>query len=150
MSSSSSASSDCLILCLEEFDSDLNITEGKVYVLHDSINKYVIRGNGRRDDSSIPFSFISYDNNLDSLVDFLEIFIGADSLCKLTLYNHNDLPLTSEEITFNYLHDNLCNNNIITAYYPDYLSKKSLARTLKAIKNVFNPYYESANENNIY
>jgi hypothetical protein len=137
------SSADCLILCLEEFDRDLNITKGKVYILHDSNDKYLIRGS--KDSESYPFSFICYDYNFESLVDFLEFFIGADGLCNLTIYNHNDLPLTSDEITFNYLHENLDENNIFTAYCLDYLSKRCTTKALKAIKNVCNPFQESEN-----
>jgi hypothetical protein len=136
---------------LEEFDRELNViegvggtTEGKVYVLHDSNDKYLIRG--RRDNESLPFSFISHDYNLDSLVDFLEIFFGKQELCKLKLYNHNDLPLTSEEITFDYLHENLFDENIITSYYPEIFSKRDMTKALNSIKNVFN--YYNAQENN--
>jgi hypothetical protein len=136
------SSSDCLILCLEEFDSELNITQGKVYVLHDSNEKYLIRG--RKDSESVPFSFICYDYNYESIVDFLELFIGVD-LCNITIYNHNDLPLTSDEITFEYLHENLDENNIFMAYSLDYFSKRGTTKALRAIKNVFNPFQQSDN-----
>jgi len=133
--------SDCLILLLEEYNSDESSFGNKIYVLHDyESSLYLIRG--LKDDGDEPFSFTAYDNNHDSVVDFLELFISRDDLCRITLYNFNDLPLTSNEITYDYLEEVCQEHNEVTAYRPDLFSKKTITKIVKVLKNVYN-YYTS-------
>lgn len=133
------SSSDCLILYLKEYDPEEKESEAKAYVLYDtSTDLYIIRG--KWDNDSVPFSFTSYGCNHESVTDFLQLFIGKDNLSETTIYNHTDLPLTSDEITFEYLQENLCSENILVSYKPEPFSKRETNRVVRVLRDLFNLY----------
>lgn len=135
------SSSDCLVLLVEGYDTELNISVNKTYVLYDSVNQqYLVRGfDVDKELSKKPFSFtVDYDA-YESIVDFTDFFSSGD-LVKITLYNFDDLPLTSQEITYEYLVDYSTNEYEILGYYPTTYSKSTIRRMLTMIRNMYNHY----------
>lgn len=131
------SSSDCLILYVQEF-SEENHAESSVYVLYDShTGKYLVRG--QKEEGHVPYSFNVRDTKSDSIVNFIDMILGGE-LCRITMYNHSDLPLTNEEITYEYLNDNLSNDSAIFGYRADKFSRSEFRKALEIIKDLFNIY----------
>jgi hypothetical protein len=135
------SSSDCLVLLIEGFDTELNISVNKTYVLYDSVNQqYLVRGfDLDKELSKKPFSFVTYGSDYESLIDFIDFF-SSDDHVRITLYNFDDLPLTCEEITYEYLEDYSSEEYEILAFRPQQFSRKCIGKMLKMIKNIFNYY----------
>jgi hypothetical protein len=136
-----STSSDCLVLLVESIDTEINEVLGKVYVLYDSTKQeYLVRGHDFEGDTKKrPFSFVTYGSDYESVIDFID-FLSSDDNVRITLYNFDDLPLTSQEITYEYLEDYSSEEYEILAFRPQQFSRKCIGKMLKMIKNIFNYY----------
>lgn len=139
-----STSSDCLVLLVESMDTEINQVLGKVYVLYDSVNDlYLVRGRNINDDDPDAylksFSFVSYGDNYDSIVDFIDLFSTEEQM-RITLYNFDDLPLTSEEIKYEYLEEYSDVQYEVLAFRSQNFSRSSVKKMLRMIKNLFNYY----------
>lgn len=139
------SSSDCLVLCVEEIDTDYdNFSDyqkkSRVYVLFDvTYGVYLIRGRRDNREPESTFSFIADSNNQESVVNFIDFFT-LDEPIIMTIYNMNDLPLTSEEITCEYLEENSIEENIFLSYRQQDFSKSTLRKIMDVIKNIYNHY----------
>ena len=130
------SSSDCLILLVEEY-SEENTVGCRIYVLYDTATgKYLVRG---QEGEHMPYSFNVKDTKTDSICYFTQMILG-DELCRMTLYNHWDLPPTNEQITYDYLNDNLSDEHVIVQYKVDLFSKSEFRKALEVIKDLFNNY----------
>jgi hypothetical protein len=136
-----SSSSDCLVLMIEEYDIDNVRTDNTVYVLYDQKDEqYVIRGK-RNDTKNIKGCCFSFNcKNIKSLEYFISFIICKNNLWNFTLYNYDNLPYRSENITYDYLSDNASSEIELSGYDKTNYSKEKLKNLLKTIKNVFNNY----------
>ena len=127
--------SDCLVLKLEEIDSDLDKLDTTIYILYDqNEEKYVVRG--RRGSSTHTYSFDC--KCACELTDFLAYLVCKNNKVNEILYNYKNLPLTSDEITFQFLQENESSKYEISGYDNLKLKKKNLFKNLKMLQNVFN------------
>lgn len=137
------SSSDCLTLLVELLDTETLDTkvQGKLYILFDSNNnQFIIRGCNDLDLSNYyPYSFLVDEHNKKDLVDFIDLFSNEDQI-RLTIYNFNDLPLTSEEITFEYLEEYASEEYEFLSYRPQFFSKSSMKKILSVISSLRNYY----------
>jgi hypothetical protein len=138
-------STDCLVLKLEDNNEHNNLSRHVIYVLYDvESHCYVVRGlniqNGwaKKYPDDCPYSFISKDTN--SLADFILQVISKHCTVKEVLYNYDNLPELSSEITYDFLKNNELEDYEISYNPQKCLHKKSLLSTLKILKNVFNYY----------
>jgi hypothetical protein len=132
---------DCLVLKLEEFDTTLKQLDTTVYILYDkNEDKYVIRGQRRRteDQQSCTYSFNC--EFAEDLVDFLKYLICPSNTVSEVLYNYDNLPGISDEITFEFLKEHDDRNYEISGYNGFKLKRKRLVRNLRMLRNVFNYY----------
>ena len=128
---------DCLVLKLEEMDSDLHKLDTNVYILYDqNEEKYVVRG--RRGSSAHTYSFDC--KCACELTDFLAYLVCNNNKVNEILYNYQNLPATSDEITFQFLQENEDRKYEISGYNDVKLKKKNLFKNLKMLRNVFNYY----------
>jgi len=135
------SSSDCLVLLIEGYDPELNISVNKTYVLYDNVNQqYLVRGlDFDKETQKKSFSFtVDYDAT-ESIVDFTDFFSSGDQV-KIAVYNFDDLPLTSEEITYEYLEDYSSEEYEIFTFRPTNYSKTTIRRMLTMVKNMYNHY----------
>jgi len=132
---------DCLVLKIEEIDTTLKQLDTTVYILYDTEqHKYVIRGRRRctPEHESSTYSFdCEYANDL---VDFLKYIICKENTINEVLYNYDNLPATSNEITFEFLQENDERTYEISGYNGLKCTKKRLLRNLRMLRNVFNYY----------
>lgn len=135
-------SSDCLTLLVELLDTETLDTkvQGKLYILFDRNNdQFLIRGCNDLDNSTPPYSFVVDEHNKKNLVDFVDLFSNDDQI-RLTIYNFNDLPLTSEEITFEYLEEYASEEYEFLSYRPDFYSRNGMKKILSVISSLCNYY----------
>jgi len=128
---------DCLVLRIDEFDSDSHNFDTSMYVLYDTNEEvYVIRG--KRPDTWDTYSF--YCDTMHDTMDFIRTVICKENLWSYTLYNFSNLSPDSDDITFGELEMNVRKEAEIVGYDYQQYNKKSLKRMLRILRNVYNYY----------
>lgn len=132
---------DCLVLKIEEYDTTVEELDTTIYILYDKEeHKYVVRGRRRCTPThqSCTYSFdCEYANDL---VDFLRYIICKENTINEVLYNYDNLPASSSEITFEFLQENDERTYEISGYNGLKCTRKRLLRNLRMLRNVFNYY----------
>jgi len=133
---------DCLVLKFEEIDSDVDKLDQCVYVFYDqSIETYVVRGR-RRWTPEIKSCTFSYEcDNESDLSDFMEYLFCKDNTVNEILYNFDNFPEDSNDITFDFLNEHEHKDYEISGYNNQTHSRKSIKRLLRMIRKVGN-YFE--------
>jgi hypothetical protein len=128
---------DCLVLRIDEFDYDTNKLDNSMYIYYD-VNEdiYVIRG--KRPDNWETYSF--YCDTMHGVKDFVSTVICQGNLWSYNLYNCDNLPLDSDDITFGTLEYNVKREKEVVAYDYQVYNKKTLKRMLRILRNVYNYY----------
>jgi len=141
MTTQENTNTDCLVLKIEELsDGELDTT---LFILYDVLeDNYIIRGKRSNDFSkpqSVPYSFQC--KHPEHLADFISFIVCTKNKWSYSLYNYNDLPNHSDEITYEYLKD-LDNDPCyeIAAYDNKNYCREYLVKSLEMLKNVFNHY----------
>ena len=132
---------DCLVLKLEEYDVDLKQLDTTVYVFYDKKeHKYVVRGQRRCSPTHESCTYSFDCEYAADLVDFLQYVICKDNKVNEILYNYDNFPATSAEITFDFLkkHDHV--DYEISGYNEADFKRKRIVRNLRMLRNVFNYY----------
>ena len=129
---------DCLVLKIEEYDSETYELDTTVFLLYDKKERqYVIRGKRRVTETadSCDYSFVC--NRINDLVDFLGFVICKQNLWTYVLYNYNNLPYDSNDITYDFLTD-VSSVYEISGYNKQKYNKNKLLTNLRMLRNVFN------------
>jgi hypothetical protein len=132
---------DCLVLKLEEVESTTEKVDTTVYVFYDKKeHNYVIRGQRRWTplQQSCTYSFVSEDVN--DLADFVQYIICKSNAVNEVLFNYDNLPVDSNEITFEFLKQHDHDDYEISGYNKQKLGRKRLLKNLRMLRNVFNYY----------
>jgi hypothetical protein len=132
---------DCLVLKLEEKDYETDEIDTTIYILYDKKeHNFVIRGRRRWTPNfhSCTYSFVSED--VYDLADFLKYVISKDNKITEILFNYDNLPLDSKEITYEFLKEHDHDYYEISGYNNVNITTDSLVKSLKMLKNVFNYY----------
>jgi hypothetical protein len=131
---------DTLVLKIVEHDVDLGKPDTTLYVLYDKVtHRYVIRG--QRNDSSVASCTYSFECEFaNDLADFLEFLLDKTNRFSFILYNYDNLPETSNEITFEFLRGYDSRVYELSGYDDQKLKRKSLLKYLRMLRNVFNYY----------
>jgi len=132
---------DCLVLKLEEVDSDTKIIDTTVYVFYDKAeHHYVIRGQRGFTPKykSCSYSFVSTD--VDDLAYFLQYIVCRDNFVNEVLYNYDNFSSDSNDITFEFLKEYDHPDYEISGYNNQKLGRKKLLKNLRMLRNVFNYY----------
>lgn len=132
---------DCLVFKLEEFEEDRDKIDNVIYIIYDTYDEtFIIRG--RREETrtraACTYSFACDDEN--DLADFLQYTICSHNTVNEILYNYDNLPFHSDDITFAFLERNDDPIYEISGYNGKKLRRKRLLRNLRMLKNVFNYY----------
>lgn len=128
---------DCLVLRIDEFDSDTFKLDTQMYIYYD-VNEdvYVIRG--KRPGAWETYSF--YCDTMHGVKDFVSTVICKENLWSYSLYNYDNLPLDSDEITFGTLDCNVRKETEVAGYDYQVYNKKTLKKMLRILRNVYNYY----------
>ena len=138
-----SHANDCLVLKVEEYDIDDGRLDTQLFVLYDTLKKnYVIRG--KRKDRSLGYSkdYSFTSTSLVDLVNFINFSMCSQNKYSYILYNYDNLPYDSNDITYEFLDSWVSSEYEIVAYdNSNQYDFNHLAKLLRILKNVSNPYY---------
>ena len=132
---------DCLVLKIEERETDVEILDTTIYVIYDKRERnYVIRGKRRVTNNidACTYSFVCKDHR--DLADFLSFVVCKENLWTYVLYNYDNLPYDSNDITYEFLKEYESNVYELTGYNNLDYSRKGLCSILRMLRNVFNYY----------
>ena len=132
---------DCLVLKIEERETDVEILDTTIYVIYDKKERnYVVRGKRRVTNNidACTYSFMCKDHR--DLADFLSFVICKENLWTYVLYNYDNLPYDSNDITYEFLKEYESNVYELTGYNNLDYNRKRLGSILRMLRNVFNYY----------
>jgi hypothetical protein len=132
---------DTLVLKIVEFDTELNRPDTTIYVIYDKTNhKYIIRGKRRELNvlKSCTYSFKC--DSVKDLADFIQFLICKSNKVSYILYNYDNLPATSNEISYEFLDEHDDRTYEISGYDNLNLKRNELVRNLRMLRNVYNYY----------
>ncbi len=132
---------DCLVLKIEEFDADTNENDTNLYVLYDTNNsRYIIRGRRRWTPKiqACEYSFVC--DHEDDVLEFLQYVICKNNRINEILYNYDNLPADSSDITFEFLNNYEHSDYEISGYNGKKFKRTRILRNLKMLKNIYNIY----------
>jgi len=132
---------DCLVLKLEEIETSTKMVDTSVYIFYDvKEENYVIRGQRRwtQKHPSCTYSFVcEYANDL---ADFLQYIICKNNKVNEILYNYDNFPKYSNDITFEFLKKYDHTDYEISGYNDKKLKRERLLRNLNILRKVQNQY----------
>ena len=132
---------DCLVFKFEEIEQHTDKIDTTVYVLYDkSEHNYVVRGQRRWTPTN---QSCTYSFNCDfakDLVDFLQYIVCKDNVVNETLFNYDNLPSSSNDITYEFLHDYDHSDYELAGYDRQKFGRKRLLRNLRMLRNIHNYY----------
>lgn len=134
---------DTLVLKLEEYDSLNRELDTTLYILYDSrTDHYVVRGKRSENAAWNPahFSFECHATKRNILVDFIQVVIDKKNYMSYILYNYDNLPEYSNDITYDFLKDNDDRSYEITGYDELRSTSSQLMKYLRILRGVFNYY----------
>jgi hypothetical protein len=123
---------DCLVLKLQEVEEQNSekIIDSTVYILYDKKeHRYIVRGKRR-------YSFECKFAN--DLVDFLQYLICKGNTVNEVLYNYENLPYNSNDITFDFLNEHDHSDYEISGYNGMKLARNRLLKNLRMLRNISN------------
>lgn len=83
----------------------------------------------------------SFDcENTTDLADFIEFLIDSENVISYILYNYDNLPCDSNQITYDFLQEYDDRTYEISGYDNKTLKRIELLKNLRMLKNVFNYY----------
>ena len=131
---------DTLVLKIVEHDVDLGKTDTTLYLLYDKVtHRYVIRG--QRNDSSVASCTYSFECEFaNELADFLEFLLDKTNTFSYILYNYDNLPETSNEITFEFLKMYDSRVYELSGYDNQIYNRKDMLKNLRILRKIFNYY----------
>lgn len=134
------AITDCLVLKIEERDADTLEIDATLYILYDKEkHHFVVRGKRFSDKiDSCTFSFnceFAYE-----LIDFISFVVCMQNKWTYVLYNYDNLPYDSNEITYDFMEHHDSKEYELAGYNCQSYNKKALAERLRMLRNVFNYY----------
>ena len=130
---------DTLVLKIVEYDEN-NCLDNVLYILYDTAtNRYVIRG--KRDSTRVESCSYSFECvSCNDIADFLEFLLYKDGSFSYILYNYDNLPSTSNEITFEFLKNYDSRVYEISGYDNLKFNRRHILKHLRMLRNIFNYY----------
>lgn len=139
--STSTTVPDCLVFKFEEYDVDLKELDTTVYVLYDKKeHHYVVRGQRRWTPRHQSCSYSFNCEFAQDLADFLQYIVCKDNRVNEVLYNYDNFPNSSNDITYEFLHDYDHSDYEISGYNDQKFGRKRLLRNLRMLRNIYNRY----------
>lgn len=130
---------DCLVFKLEEYDVDKKEIDTTLYILYDKrSHRYLVRGQRKWSPRHQSCTYSFECEFASDLADFIQYIICPHNKANEILYNYDNLPDNSNEITFEFLHDYDHSDYEISGYNNKKLKRCRLLRNLRMLRNVFN------------
>ena len=132
---------DCLVFKFEEYAVDLKEFDTTVYVFYDkSEHHYVVRGQRRWTPKHQSCTYSFNCEFAKDLADFLQYIVCKDNRVNEILYNYDNFPSNSNDITYEFLHDYDHSDYEISGYNDQKFGRKRLLRNLRMLRNIHNQY----------
>ena len=131
---------DCLVFKIEELDNK-NVIDMTAYILYDmKLQLYVIRGQRivTEKDNSCTYSFNC--NSSSDLLEFLDYVIDPAYKINHILYNYDNLPKNSNDITYEFLKKYDHQDYELSGYNNQFYDRYKILLQLKMLRNVYNYY----------
>lgn len=133
--------SDTLVLKIVEKCQKDGKIDTTMYILYDVVKKcYIVRGTRPNGSHNDPLYYSFKCKKTKHLSSFIHFVIDCNNPSSYILYNYDNLPATSDEITYEFLDTYDDTNYEIVGYDDVTVSHKLTKRILRIVKNVFNPY----------
>lgn len=138
--SSDNTPPDCLVLKIEEFDDETYEEITNIFVLYDQkLEKFILRGSYiSKTVKCVPYSFMA--DNASDLADFISFAMDKMNKKSYILYNYDNLPETSDEITYEFLSNWESREYEISGYNGLRGNNKYLVKCLRMLRNIYNPF----------
>jgi hypothetical protein len=135
-----SENTDCLVLKIEEYDIDTKELDTTMYILYDKKEHYfVVRG--QRFSKNIASCVYSFKCEFaEDLADFISFVICKKNQWSYTLYNYDNLPHTSDEVSYDFLKSHDSRVYELSGYDRQKFKRTDLIKRLRMLRNVFNYY----------
>ena len=133
-------SKDCLVLKIEEYDIDTKALDTTLFVIYDKKeHQFIIRG--KRNHASLDSCTYSFSCEFaHELFDFITFVICKKNQWSYTIFNYDNLPATSDEITYEFLTQHESKVYELAGYDKQRFNKNELLSKLRILRNVFNYY----------
>jgi hypothetical protein len=132
-------SSDCLVLRIIDIDSMKYDNTAELFILFDTnMGEYIIRGSNAHVKEFVPFSFNC--RYRAELIEFIKFFLCVKNKWTYELYNYDNLPADSNDITYEFLSENIDNRYNIVSYDKSKYNKKDIKKWLRVLQYVRNEY----------
>lgn len=133
--------SDCLVLKIEETEATTGDIDNTIYVLYDSAEReYIIRGVRSATYKRVFDTYSFRCHSTKVVVDFLTVTIDGSNPVSYALYNCNDLPYSSDEITSELLDESCVKTSEVVGYDNMKLERKTLRKYVDIVGSMLNPY----------
>ena len=143
MSDSSNSPSDCLVFKITEFCTQSTQIDNSLFIIYDTLKKhYIIRGkrtNGKSFTSE-PYSFIYEETDIKNLIYLIKFVTCQSSLLNYELYNYDNLPIDSNDITFEFLNSFEHPSYEIIAYDNQEFNAIELKNIINMLRAVYNHF----------
>jgi hypothetical protein len=132
---------DCLVLKFEEVERETKQIDNTIYVFYDKrTHNFFVRGRRRWTPTTQSCTYSFQCEYAKDLADFLQYTICKNNTVNEVLYNYDNLPFESNDVTFEFLHDYDHGDYEISGYDNVKLKRKDLLINLRMLRNVFNFY----------
>lgn len=133
--------SDCIVLKIVETEYQSGETDNTIYLLFDTLKReFVIRGI-RTPSSKTEFEPYSFRCvSMKAVCDFISVVIDNSNIVSYSLYNLNDLPCYSDDITCELLDESCYKATEIVGYDNLEFNMKTLRKYVGIVYELFNPY----------
>lgn len=133
-------STDCLVLKIEEYDIDSRNLDTTLFVIYDKKeHQFIIRG--KRNHVTLDSCTYSFSCEFaHELFEFITFVICKKNYWAYTIFNYDNLPAESDEITYEFLKDYESKVYELAGYDRVKFSKEKLLTYLRILRNVFNYY----------
>jgi hypothetical protein len=132
---------DCLVFKFEEYDAVKKELDTTVYVFYDKReHHYVIRGQRKWTPSHQSCTYSFNCDYAKDVADFLQYLVCKDNTVNEILYNYDNLPSESANITFEFMNEYDHRDYEISGYNRQKLGRKRLLKNLRMLRNIYNYY----------
>ena len=142
-----SATDSCLVLCIEERDNkqyeNILLTifvtydfESETFVVYGKRKDHFSKREGIFKTNFEPF-FFRTDTVRDTYM-FIRFVVGKESLCSYTLYNYNNMPVTTDTVDYYFMENNTALNYELVAYDNVTVKQGELSNIIQLLRQTFN------------
>ena len=131
---------DCLVLKIEEYDIETKELDTTIYILYDKKeHQFIIRG--KRFSKNMDSCTYSFNCTFaEDLADFVSFVICRKNLWSYTLYNYDNFPHSSNDISYDFLVIHNSRVYELAMYDHQKYKRSKLLKQLRMLRNVFNYY----------